>query len=93
MRIGLYLRFNDNTGAFEAVYTDDKWFVEGHYTQKFALVYSWSGIKKRHVIQVGDLISGFITRGIDSEVCHSERSQILEEVCALTRFDTVVRQG
>ena len=55
-------------------------------TQEFRFVYRRLGIKEILIVNT------VIHKSVDSEIAYSERSQVLEEVCALTRIYAVISQ-
>lgn len=43
-----------------------------------------------HSVEVGDIVYAVVAVGVDGEVAHTERCEVVEEVSALARFYPVV---
>ena len=75
------------TLLFLAIHEYFKRFVKSHVPYKLSLFYC--GHRIEHLLAV-DAVVGV---GVDGEVAHAKRREVLEEVRSLARVDTIVLQS
>ena len=81
---GLFVRFKNDSGSLASVYGDSQRPVKPDDPQMGSLLGRLETVEKSLVEYT------FAAERIDREIADAERRKIMEEVCALTRLDTII---